>query len=182
MMFQHFVKEAVSIKNTSKNKAFSLIEVLVYLAILMSVATASVGFLLSLNGFIDQYRLETMLYRSGTNALEQILVALREADAVDAFQTIEDDPAAGMLTVTNSATTTAFTFTGNELLLAINGQNYGNLANEAVSVDDFTVYYYPYSNGEFVRVRLTLSATLDGSASSKSISLYGGAAVRGATN
>jgi len=120
-----------------------------------------------------------MLYRSSTNALEQILVAVREADSVDLSNTTEDDPATGELTVENPATTTAFTLVGDEIRLNINGQNYGNLVSDAVTVNGFTVYQYSYGTGEFVRVRLELTATVDGS-SSKSVTFYAGAAVRGA--
>lgn len=66
-------------KSTAQHRlsGFTLIEVMVYLFILIIVSTASVGLLLSLDDFIYQYKVETALYRSGTNVLEPIVVALR---------------------------------------------------------------------------------------------------------
>lgn len=161
------------------NAGFAILEIIVYLAIFVVVTTASVGFLLSLDDFIDQYRLETMLYRSGTNVMEQVLVALRQADSVDLINTIEDTPNAGKLVVENVATTTEFAFTGGALNLVINGDEYGDLTNDNVVVDAFTVYHYPYGDNEFVRVRLDITATLS-SGEAKSTTLFGSAVVRGA--
>jgi len=166
----------------SRTRGFTLVEMLVYIAIFVTVTTASVTFLLSLNAFIDQYRLETMLYRSGTSVMEQVLLAIRQADRVELAGTVEDSPSAGKLTVENDTTTTVFTLAGNELQLTVDGMDYGNLLMEGVVANKFTVYYYPLSQGgEYVRVRLDLTGSIDVPAS-KSLTLYGGAVVRGAVN
>jgi type II secretory pathway pseudopilin PulG len=162
-----------------KQSGFTLVEMLVYLAIFMIVSVASVGFMLSLNNFINQYQVETTLYRSGTNIMEQVLLAIRQAEAVDLLNTTEDDPTAGALTLVNAATTTAFTFDGSVLAMSINGVDLGDVTTSSVTVESFTVYHYPLSIGEFVRVRLVLIGTIDG-AFSKQITLYGGAKIRGA--
>lgn len=158
-------------------KGFTLVEMLVYIAIFMIVSTASVTFLLSLSEFVDQYKVETALYRSGTNVMEQIILSIRQADQVDTINTIEDLPASGKLTVENAATTTTFEINGMDLELTIDGVNLGDMTYDSVTVDGFTVYHYPLSTGDFVRVRLELTATI-GSVT-KSITLYGGASVRG---
>lgn len=157
---------------------FTLIEMLVYLAIFMVVSTASVTFLLSLDDFINQYRLETILYRSSTSVLEPMLLAIRQADQVDLVNTVEDDSATGKLTVRNAATSTSFAFTGGTIEYAIAGEDYGSLLGEGVTVDGFTVYSYDVAEVEFVRVRLTLTATL-ATGETKSITVYGGSVVRG---
>jgi type II secretory pathway pseudopilin PulG len=159
---------------------FSLVEVLIYLAIFLMVTTASVAFMFSLDELVDQYRLETILYRSGTGVLEQVLLAIRQADQVNLVNTVEDDSLLGKLTVESAATSTTFELVAGALDLTINSIPYGDLTSEQVTVDGFTVYYYPLPGGqEFVRVKLDLTGTLDG-AVSKSVSLYGGAIVRGA--
>jgi len=157
---------------------FTLIEVLVYLGILLVVSTASVGFLISLNDFITQYQLETALYRSGTNALEQIVVGLREADQFDAVNSVIDNTASGTLAVISGATTTTFAKVGSELDLRVNGVNSGNLMSEGVTVTGFTVYRYNTAAGQLIRVKLDLSATVD--SNTKTISLYGSGVIRGA--
>lgn len=159
---------------------FTLVEMLVYLAIFMILSVGAVAFLFSLKDLVGQYRLETMLYRSGTSVLEQVLLAVRQADQVDLLNTTEDDPANGRLTVENAATTTSFTFAAGELELAVNGEDLGSLTLDTVTVDSFTVHHYPLAGDrEFVRVQLVLTGTINGT-QSKSITLYGGAVVRGA--
>lgn len=162
-----------------RSLGFTMVEMLVYLSIFTVVSTASVAFIISLDDFIDQYRLETMLYRSGTNVMEQIMLAIRQADNVDLFNTIEDDPSVGRLTVENTSSTTSFTLSSNELELEIDGFNYGDLTNDSVVVDKFTVYYYSVADVQFVRVRLALTATID-SLTTKSETFYGGGVIRGA--
>jgi len=161
-----------------KIKASSLIEVLVYIAIFMMVSTASVTLILSLDDFIDQYRLETMLYRSGSNVLEPILLAIRQADDVDLLNTVLLTPATGRLTVENVASTTSFTLNAGELGMVVDGTDYGSLTADDVVVDSFTVYHYPLANSEFVRVKLVLTATLNPSVT-KTVTLYGGSVIRG---
>ena len=165
-----------------KNKTtlgFSLVEVLVYLAIFMVVATASVGFMISLHGLINQYRLETLLYRSGTNAMEQVLLTLRQAEQVNMLSSVFETPAAGVLVLENAATTTTFSLNSGALELIVNGNNYGDMTATAVTVDSFTVYHYPLAVGELIRIQLTITGTVDG-VHTKQVTLYGGAKVRGA--
>lgn len=154
-----------------KIRAFSLVEVLVYLAIFLMVSTASVTLMLSLNDFIDQYRLETMLYRSGTSVMEQIMLALRQADSVSAS-------GVGVLTVANTSVVTGVSLTAGVLELTLDGISYSSLTNDNVVVSGFTSYHYDLSPGEMVRVKLDLTATLEDS-TTKSITLYGGSVIRG---
>lgn len=159
-------------------KGFTLIEMLVYLAIFMIVASASVSFLLSLNKFVAQYVVETELYRSNTNTMEQILLSLRQADIFNGTDSVLNDGANGALAINSGATTTVFARNGSDLNLSINGIEYGNLLADSVSITDFTVYEYDLARGQFIRVRLTLSATINGV--TKSTTVYGGAVIRGA--
>jgi type II secretory pathway pseudopilin PulG len=168
-----------SFYNLGRFRGFTLVEVIVYFSILLVVSTASVGFLISLDRFVDQYKLETMLYRSGSEALEQIMLAIRQADQVNSLNTVED-VADGSLGVENTSDLTVFKYNAGDLELEINGQGYGDLTDDNVTVDGFTVYHYPMTDGEFVRVKLELTAILDDASVSKSITLYGGGVIRGA--
>lgn len=163
----------------SLQSGFTLVEMLIYIALLVIVSTGSVSFLISLDELVNQYQVETALYRSGTNVLEQTMVALRQADVFDALNSIEDDPANGRLTLTNSASTTELIINGSGGIdLLLDGVNYGDLTGDSVSVNSFTVYRYDTAVGQMVRVRVDLTATIDGY--SKNMVFYGGAVVRGA--
>jgi type II secretory pathway pseudopilin PulG len=159
-----------------KSGGFTLVEMLVYIAIFLLVAVGSVSYLFSLDDLIAQYRVETDLYRSGTNVLEQVTLSLRQADSFN-LASVEDNEN-GILSVTGGATTTVFTRSGDDLNLTINGINYGNMVEDSVNVTNFTVYRYDTTVGHFVRVKLSLTATVGGI--TKNITLYDGAVIRGA--
>ncbi len=156
---------------------FTLIEVLVYLAIFIMVTTASVYLLLSLDEVVDRYRVNTLLYRSGSGALEHMVVELRRADQFNAAGSVTNDSATGTLAILDGATSTVFAKSSDELLLSINSVNYGNIVDDSVEVDGFTVYQYSTAIGTLIRVKLELTATVG--SSSKSTTLYGGAVIRG---
>jgi type II secretory pathway pseudopilin PulG len=162
----------------NKQRGFTLIEMLVYLGIFMLVSTASVTFLLSLDDFIDQYKVETALYRSGTNIMEQIVVELRQSDQYDSLNSIIENPDTGVLAIQNGASSTVFTKTGDDIALTKGGVSYGNLNSDNASVTAFTVYRYVTAVGTLVRVHVRLSATVD--ETTKVVDLYGGAVIRGA--
>lgn len=162
----------------STTKGFTLVEMMIYITILLIVATASVSFLVSLNRFITQYRIETALYRSGTSVLEQVLVGIRQADSFDSLNSIVENSSAGALAVTNDVADTEFVLDGGSLKLFVDGVDYGSLTSESVTVSDFTVFRHQTAVGDLVRVRLGLTATINGV--SKSVTLYAGGVIRGA--
>jgi type II secretory pathway pseudopilin PulG len=156
---------------------FTLLEVLVYLAILIVVSTVAVSLLVSLDDIIDRYRVDTALYRSGTNVMEQVVVELRRGDEFNVASSVLNDSATGTIAINNGATTTIISRVGDELRLTVNGVEYGNLLQDSVAVTGFTVYKSDTARGTFVRVKLELTATVE--SVSKSIDLYGGAVIRG---
>jgi type II secretory pathway pseudopilin PulG len=165
-------------KNYQKRLAgFTLLEVLVYLSILIVVSTVAVSLLVSLDDIIDRYKVDTALYRSGTNVMEQVVVELRRGDEFNVASSVLADSATGTIAINNGATTTIISRVGDELRLTINGVEYGNLLQDSVAVTGFTVYKSDTASGTFVRVKLELTATAE--SVSKSIDLYGGAVIRG---
>ena len=163
---------------SNRQSGFTIVEVIIYLAIFIVVSISAVGLLLSLDDFINQYRIETALYRSGTNAMEQIILSIRQGDNYDPLGTIQHASSTGRVTLENSATTTRLSKEGDDLELQINGTDFGSVLESGVIVENFYVYPYTFSRGEFVRVQLDLSVTVG--STTKSASFYGGASVRGA--
>lgn len=156
---------------------FTLIEVLVYLTIFIMVTTAATYLLISLSDVVDRYRAHTLLYRSGSSALEHITVELRKADQFNAAGSVTNVAETGALSVTNNSTTTTFNKSGSQLVLSKNSVNYGNIVDDAVMVNGFTVYQYTTSIGTLVRIKLNLTATVGNN--SKSMTFYGGSVIRG---
>ncbi len=159
-------------------QGFTLVEMLVYVAILLIVSTASILFIISLDRLVTQYRIETALYRSGSSALEQVLVGIRQADSFDALNSVLENNTAGALALTNGASSTEFVLDAGQLHLILDGDDYGSLTSDEVTVTDFTVFRHGTVIGDLVRVRLGLSVTVNGT--SKDITLYAGGVIRGA--
>ena len=159
-----------------KNTGFTLVEMLIYMAILLIVSTAGVTFMISLNDFISEYRVETALYRSGTNALEQVVVSIRQADTFNEVVSATST-ATGTLAVADGVSTTIIRKNNAALELEIGGVDYGNLLSDGVEVTEFYVYQHTTDNGNMVRVKLGLQADVSGV--SKALTLYGGAVIRG---
>jgi prepilin-type N-terminal cleavage/methylation domain-containing protein len=160
-----------------QQKGFTLVEVLVYMAIFVMFTTAATYLLITLNDVVDRYRVNTLLYRSGSSAVEHMVAELRQANQFNAAGSVVNTSATGTLSVINDSTTTTFTKSGDELLLSINSVNYGNLVDESVEVDGFTVYRYTTTVGTLIRLKLELTATVG--SSTKSMTLYGGSVIRG---
>ena len=160
-----------------QRKGFTLIEVLVYVAILVIVSTAGVTLILSLDDVIVEYQVETALYRSATNVLEQVAVALREGDSLDVGNSLIASSTAGKLTVETGGVDTVFQKVGSDLLLTVDGVSKGDLLNDGVSVTDFTVYQHVTTIGTMVRVKLALTTTVG--STTKSTTFYQGAVIRG---
>lgn len=165
------------IKSLYKRTGFTLVEVMVYLAILTVVSAGGVSLILSLDGVLAQFKVETALFRSSANVLEQVIVAVREGEDFNAANSVLNTPAIGKLSIQNGGVTTTFEKNGNDLNLILDTVNKGDLLSEGVSVTDFTVYKYDTTVGTFVRIKLGLSATVEGI--TKTITFYDGAVIRG---
>lgn len=160
----------------NRRKGFSLVEIIIYLGILSVLSIGSITFLISLSGFVKEYRVETALYRSTSNVLEQVEATLRQADTFDATS-VTNDATNGKLVLKNGAVTTSYIRNGTALELWVGGVNKGNLLNNGVTVTNFTVYKYVTVSGTFVRVRLDLQGTVSGI--TKSVTLYDSSVIRG---
>ena len=160
----------------NRRKGFSLVEIIIYLGILSVLSIGSITFLISLSGFVKEYRVETALYRSTSNVLEQVEATLRQADTFDATS-VTNDATNGKLVLKNGAVTTSYIRNGTALELWVGGVNKGNLLNNGVTVTNFTVYKYVTVSGAFVRVRLDLQGTVSGI--TKSVTLYDSSVIRG---
>ncbi len=167
-------------KNLQLHRArgFTLVEMLIYMAILLIVSTASVLFIISLDRLVTQYRIETALYRSGSSVLEQVLVGIRQADSLDVLNSVFENNSSGALALTNGASSTEFVLESGQLNLILDGEEYGSLTSDEVTVTDFTVFHHSTAIGDLVRVRLGLSVTISGV--NKDITLYAGGVIRGA--
>ncbi len=161
------------------SRGFSLIEILIYLAITVMVSLAGVTTFLSLDTVLLRNQTERVLTRAATVSLDRLLHDIREADAVNTgLSTL--DVSNGVLALTNTPTTTTFAISGGNLVVSVNGVELGPLTGDDVVVQD--VVFSRYVSGgatstELVRVALTLSASSKAASSTKTF--YTSAVLRG---
>lgn len=159
-----------------KNGGFSLVEVMVYIAVTVLVAGALVTTFISLDDVLFRNKTERELTHSASVSLERMTRAIRSADSVNTgLSTLGVSP--GALALTESGTTTEFYTSGSSLMLSVNGTELGPLTSDAVTVQSVVFNRYTGSTTEMVRVALTLSAV--GKASSSTRTFYTSAVLRG---
>lgn len=157
-------------------RGFTLVETLVYLGVMVLVASALVTTFLSLDTTLLKNRTDRSLTESASVSLERIVRAVRSADSIDiAGSTFGISP--GVLELTEGATTTVFSLASGRLTMSINGANQGPLTSGAVTVEELTFTRYAGAVSELVRVALTLSAVSDAASSTRTF--YTSAVVRG---
>ena len=161
---------------TSRNLGFTLVEILVYMAIFILVSTSAIGLLFSLDDLFTQYKLKQALLESGTNIMERLLIEVRESDSVslaDSVLTSSD----GTLTLDKATETIKFIKNGNNLELNRDGVFEGNLNSSNIEILGATFYQYEQNGVELVRVKLDLRSTIEDQSEEWSVS--GGAIIRG---
>jgi len=158
------------------HRGFSLIETLVYIAVTVLVSYAGVTTFLSLNTVLIRNQTERTLGHSANVSLERMVRDIRSAVSVNVGgSTLGTSP--GVLALSQGATTTTFSVSGGNVVVAVNGTNLGPLTSDAVTVQNLTFTRYVATTTEMVRVALTLSA--NSKAASTTRTFYTSAVLRG---
>lgn len=140
-------------------QGFSLIELVVYMGILVLVSAGSVTLLLSLQNQVYRYQANQALTRNATSVLERVMFDIRASDTISGG-TFGSNP--GALTILNGATSTAYTVSGGNLYVSVNGGTSAPLTGDPVSAA--SVVFDQFSNGvsKAVRIKVTLQTTVRG--------------------
>lgn len=162
-------------KKHTQMHGFSLIEMLVYLAVLVLVATIVVATILSLDTVLLRNRTERTLAHAANVTLERMINDIRVASSVVGAQsTFGSSP--GTLTVSTGATTTQFSVSGGNVVVAVNGATLGPLTSDDVSVNALTFTRFTSTSTELIRIALTLHT--ESKAASTTRTFYGAAVLR----
>ena len=157
-------------------RGFSLIEMLVYIAVLVSVTLAGVLTYLSLSTNLVRYETERAMSHAAQVSLERMVRDIREATSIDlGLSTLGTSP--GVLTLVSGATTTKFSLSSGNVLLTRNGVDIGPLTNDNVTVNQLLFRRYSGTSTELIRIALTLSAS--NKAASTTQTFYSSAVLRG---
>ncbi len=167
-MSNYFVKK--------ENAGFSLVEVLVYLAVTVLISLAGVQTYLSLDTVLVRNKTERAVNHSAMVALERLGHEIRNAISVNTAQsTFASSP--GELTLIYGTTTANFAVSSGALILTLNGTEIGPLTSSNVIVENFTVNRYVGTTTDLIRVGLTLSG--NSKAASTTRTYYTSAVLRG---
>lgn len=162
-------------KHYSKQSGFSMIEMLIYLAILVMVSTVAVSSLLSYSDILTQQKVNRLVTEEGSVVLERLLYSIRNADEVDlGGSTLADSD--GVLSLTDSSGTITIEKDVNTVSYTAPGEPTISLLSSSVTVSDLTFYHFTTGNTELVRFSLTIQAASDGQTATETF--YGGAVLR----
>jgi Tfp pilus assembly protein PilE len=163
-------------KKNSRVNGFSLVEVLIYLAVTVLISLAAVQTYLSLDVVLVRNATERAVNHSAMVALERLGHEIRSAVSVNTVQsTFGTSP--GEVTLVYGTTTANFAVVGSALVLTMNGTEVGPLTSDGVVVENFMVNRYVGTTTELIRVELTLSG--NSKAASTTRTYYTSAVLRG---
>ncbi len=135
---------------------FSLVEVLIYLAVTILISLAGVFTYLSLDTVLVRNATERAVNHGAMVALERIGHEIRQSVSVNTLQSTFGTTTSE-LTLVRGATSTNFVVVSGALVLSVNGVVLGPLTGDDVSVQSFVVNRYVGTTTDLIRVALTLS-------------------------
>lgn len=142
----------------NKKAAFTLVEMLVYIAILVVITIVTMHAVMKYSKLISNTQARTQLVEVAHGSLERLVREVRNADSVNTFQS-DLEKATSTLSLIAEDYTTVITGTSTSLMIARNGGLELPLTSEDVSLEAFYVYHYTTLNTEAVRFVVTLSAS-----------------------
>ncbi len=143
----------------SSVRGFSLVEILVYIALFVLLASAAVASLLSFTDSFKSYRAEKLLTEQVRSAYERMVADIRNATAVDqAGSTFDVSPSTMVLQYPGIER--AYTLTGGAITVSENGGAATAVTGPAVVVTNFTVQQYDMVATNLLRISITASSTV----------------------
>lgn len=149
---------STSPKSKLRVAGFTLIEMMVYMALLVLISGSAVVSLVSFSDTVQNYRANQLVMRSAVPLLERFTADVRSAQDVDSFSSTFD-ASPGTLVVMSGATTTTYTLTGGVVEVDVNGDTF-QLTDGLVTVDALQFHFYDNLTTELVRMEVTLTATV----------------------
>lgn len=149
-----------NIKN-KLNQGFTIIEVLVYVAILGIVSVAIIASSMVVNSSFNKTRVTRNLLESGNNGMERITREIRQANSIDiASSTFGSNP--GVLTLNGkdsggSARIVKFSVLSGSLNIYENNSLLDDLLNQNVTATNLIFRRISTGAGEAVKIELTLN-------------------------
>jgi len=143
---------------TRTTKGFSLIELLIYIALLSVIVVVVVSVLLSLTRAYGAFKVSQRINNSAITALERITRDSRNAESIDlANSTFDVHP--GRLTLNTGTMTIEIYLDGDVLKVREDGVDIGSLTTQRVSVSSFVLRHLFSGSIEAIKIELTLTSS-----------------------
>ncbi len=165
----------------NKNKGYSLIEIVVYLAIFSALSVLVINSFIVILGSFNTTRANRDLLQSGSKTMERLSREIRQAESVDlVHSTLGSSPGVLQLNSRDSAgtpMTVRFAIASGNLNLYENGTLVDNLVMENISPTSLIFRRIATTNSEAVKIELTVQDT--SSTSTKTENFYNTVILRG---
>lgn len=138
-------------------KGFTLTEIIVYMALVLTIVVGSVNALLSYAEVVDMLRVRTQLAETAQGALERITREVRNANEVDVAGS-DLVKATSTLSLIGDEYDTIISGTTTQLMISRDGGADVPLNSGNITLDSFYVYHYTAVDVEMLRMVLTMSS------------------------
>jgi len=146
-------------KIRNSTTGYSIVEMLVYIAILSTIAVVTVNVVISLAGSYSSLRASRNINSAAVASLERIVREARLLENVDlANSTLTTHP--GRLTLMRGATTTEFYLDGSVLKVRENGVPAGSLTSQNAVVTNLIFRHVTSAATEAVKIEMTLQSAV----------------------
>lgn len=157
-------------------RGYTLLEIVIYAAILAVIAILVVGSVLSIYQAFAKTRVERKLVLNGDIALETMIRGIRSATSSDtAVSVFGSSP--GILQINADNSTEKFSLSGTTLQIKRGASAAENLTSSDVSVTSLIFYATSTANSKMITVRISLQA--GSGVFQKTKNFYGSAVMRG---
>lgn len=146
------------------NTGYSIVEIIVYLAIFTAISVLVINLFIVVLGSFATTRTNRDLLESGSTSMERIAREIRQAKNVDVVNSmLNSSPGILQLNSTDSTGTVMlvkFSVSDGTLNLYENGTLVGNLLGQNISATSLIFRRITTTNGEAVKIELTLQDNL----------------------
>ena len=151
--------------NLKKNTGFSLIEIIIYFALLAIISTLVISSMISLFKNYNIVRANQDIEYNAISILDKLTRDARDARSInisDSSFSVAQGAVSfiiGSSTNDNASNTAKFYFNNGKVKYMKDGVDFGNLSTNSVTVSNFKLYYINASSTEAIKVELNLEVT-----------------------
>ncbi len=154
-----------NIQIKKNNTGFSLVEIIIYFALLAIISTVVIGSIISLFKNYNVVRANQDIEYNAITILDKLTRDVRDARSVNvsdsSFSVAEGAVSLNIGSSTNdtASSTVKFYLNANKVKYMKDGADLGNLSTNNVTVSNFKIYYITASSSEAIKVELNLEVT-----------------------